>query len=53
MGNSAHKFYDIIRIAERIEPIIKMRKIKGPIMGFRAMKRDFITMMRDESEDGS
>lgn len=53
MGSSAHQFYDIMRITKRIEQIIKMRKTKGPIMGFRTMIRDFITMSRDELEDGS
>jgi len=35
-----------VRIAERIEQVIKMEKIEGPTMGSG-------TMMRDELEDGS
>jgi hypothetical protein len=35
-----------VRIAERIEQVIKMKKIEGPTTGFE-------TMTRDELEDGS
>ena len=35
-----------MRIVERIEQAIKIRKIEGPIMGSRIM-------IRDESKDGS
>jgi hypothetical protein len=46
MGSSSQHFYGVVRIAERIEQAIEMKKIGGLTMDSR-------TIMRDESEDDS
>ena len=46
MGNASQYFYEAVRIIERIEQPIKMKKIKGLTMDFR-------TITRDELEDDS
>jgi hypothetical protein len=41
IGSSAQHFYEVVRIAERIEQAIKMKKKnRGPIMDSKTITRD-------------